>query len=167
MSILYKVKDVLDSSHLYMLYCTLILPYLNYACEIWGNTYPSKLKSIITIQKKAIRIINKTGYREHTSSLFSSNKCLKFHDLVNLKTLILVYQARNRLLPNNVQNLFKESKDFHNYNTRSSSHGNFNVEFCRTKLKSFTLCTKGIKLWNTLDPSFKSINNFYLNLKKH
>ncbi len=46
-SILYKVKHILDNNSLYTLYCTLILPYFNYACEIWGNTYETNLKSLL------------------------------------------------------------------------------------------------------------------------
>ena len=34
-SIMNRVKHCLNNSALYSLYCTLILPYLNYCCEIW------------------------------------------------------------------------------------------------------------------------------------
>ena len=44
MAIISRVKDVLNLKALYTLYCSLILPYLNYACEIWGNTYTSRLQ---------------------------------------------------------------------------------------------------------------------------
>ena len=37
-SIMNRVKHCLISSALYSLYCTLILPYLSYCCEILGNT---------------------------------------------------------------------------------------------------------------------------------
>ena len=40
-SVMYRVKHLLTSSALYPLYCSLILPHLNYCCEIWGNTYKS------------------------------------------------------------------------------------------------------------------------------
>ena len=37
--------------------CHFIVPYLNYCCEIWGNNYVSRNKTIILVTKKAIRII--------------------------------------------------------------------------------------------------------------
>jgi len=40
---IYKVKQMLENNHLYMLYCSLILPYLSYACQMWGNTYKFQL----------------------------------------------------------------------------------------------------------------------------
>ena len=42
--ILYKAKNDLNYNSLYMLYNTLILPYLTYCVEVWGNTYQSNLK---------------------------------------------------------------------------------------------------------------------------
>ena len=56
-AIRYRVKDVLNKKALYTLYCSLILPYLNYACEIWGNTYTSRLQPLVNLQKKVIRIV--------------------------------------------------------------------------------------------------------------
>ena len=41
--IMNRVKHCLMSSALYSLYCTLILPYLSYCCEIWGNTYKGRI----------------------------------------------------------------------------------------------------------------------------
>ena len=42
-SVMYRVRHLLTN-------CTLILPYLNYCCEAWGNTY----KPLYIIQKKVI-----------------------------------------------------------------------------------------------------------------
>ena len=69
-SIMYKAKYLLTKSALYTLYCSLILPYLSYCCEIWGNTYTSRLKNVIILQKKAIRIVDQLPFRSHTSAIF-------------------------------------------------------------------------------------------------
>ena len=51
-SILYRVKYLLDTNALLMIYNSLILPYLNYCVEVWGNTYPTNLNCIRVLQKK-------------------------------------------------------------------------------------------------------------------
>lgn len=104
--VLYQVKDVLDCFSLHMLYNSLILPYFGYCTEVWGNTYSSNTRSLFLLQKKALRIINKTGYREHTNSLFVNSGLLKFKDLVDLKILIFMWKAKQRVLPMFLQNLF-------------------------------------------------------------
>ena len=42
MSVFYRVKYILNNDCLKSLFCTMILRYLNYACEIWGNTFETK-----------------------------------------------------------------------------------------------------------------------------
>ena len=42
MSIMRRVKHLLINSALCSLYSTLVMPYLNYCCDIWGNTYKSR-----------------------------------------------------------------------------------------------------------------------------
>ena len=157
-SVLYKLKPVLDNNILYSLYCTLILPYMNYACEIWGNTYQTKLKDIITLQKRAIRNVDKIGYRDHTDPVFVKYNCLKFDDIVQMKTLSIIHQAKNKNLPRNIQKLFSESDLVHNYKTRSISKGNFDEMFCRTKTRSMAISVRGVKLWNNLDEQYHKIN---------
>jgi hypothetical protein len=67
------------------LYYTMILPlYLNYACEIWGNTS-------VFLQMQAIRLVDRENYWENSEPLFVKYNCLKLYDVVNLKTLINTY----------------------------------------------------------------------------
>ena len=64
--ILYKAKNKLDMSSLH----SMILHYLTYACEIWGNTYESRLTQIINIQKRAVRIVDTVNYGDHSEPIF-------------------------------------------------------------------------------------------------
>jgi len=128
----------------------MILPYLNYACEIWGNTFETRLKNLVVLQKRAIRLIDKANYREHSEPLFAKYKCLKLCDIVNLKTLIITFQAEYKMLPVNLQKMLKKSMYVHKYNTRYCTKRNFEVKFCRTKTRSMTISVKGMKLWNDL-----------------
>ena len=47
---------------LYILYCTLFVPYINYYSEMWGNTNVSNLMPICILQKKIVQIINKVVF---------------------------------------------------------------------------------------------------------
>ena len=46
------------------------MPYLKYCCEIWGNTYKSRVQPLHIIQKRAIRICQKADFRSHSRPLF-------------------------------------------------------------------------------------------------
>lgn len=44
-AILYKIKPCVNQNALYILYNSLILPYLNYCVEIWGNNFYKRKQS--------------------------------------------------------------------------------------------------------------------------
>lgn len=46
-SVIAKVKNILNIKALHTLYCSLILPYLHYCSVVWGSTYKSTLKPIV------------------------------------------------------------------------------------------------------------------------
>ena len=102
-SIVGRCNNILDKEALYILYCTLFLPYINYCSEVWGNTYVSNLMPICILQKRIVHIINKVGFLDYTNKLFIENKILKFLDLIKFKMVVIIYKARNKLLPANIK----------------------------------------------------------------
>ena len=73
-AVLYKTMHVLDCHALHTLYQSLVEPHLSYCCEIWGNTFQSRLMKLFMLQKKAIRIIYTLNYHDHISLFFHSSK---------------------------------------------------------------------------------------------
>ena len=49
-----------------ILYKSLIASYLNYGLILWGN----ESHKVLTLQKKAIRLISNSSYISHTNPLF-------------------------------------------------------------------------------------------------
>ncbi len=162
-AILSKTRHILDHISLHTLYCLLFLPYLSYCVEVWGNNYKSTLQPIRTIQKRAIRAINKAGYRDHTNPLFIKSRMLKFIDLVKFKTAPVMYKARNNLLPNTIREMFTERDG--GYNLRGNL--NFKKQKVRTTMKSFCMSSCGVTLWNNLDMEIKQSTNINLFKKRY
>ena len=115
-----KVKHVLINYalYLYSLYSTLVMPYFNYCCEIWGNTYKCRIYPLHIIQKRAVRICQKADYRSHSRSLFYQLNTLNVHDMVNFKSMVFMYKVYNKLLPANIMSYFKTINSCHNHNVR-------------------------------------------------
>jgi len=61
---------------------------------------------LFILQKRAIHIIFKAGYRDHTNPLFIRSGLLKFKDIVELQTLLVMFKARSKALPHDLQKLF-------------------------------------------------------------
>ena len=153
-SIMNRVKHCLINSALYSLYCTLILPYLSYCCEIWGNTYKSRIHPLYIMQKRAIRICGNSDYRAHTRQIFYQLKTLCLPDMVNFNSMVFMYKVFNNSLPNNLLVYFKKVYDCHQHNTRKKNV-NFKIRFSRTTMKATSLCMKAPKMWNELCNSVK------------
>uniref|UniRef100_A0A3Q3EUW8 Reverse transcriptase domain-containing protein n=1 Tax=Labrus bergylta TaxID=56723 RepID=A0A3Q3EUW8_9LABR len=154
-SVLCKAKHILDHKSLHILYCSMILPYLNYCVEVWGTTYKSSLLPLVTLEKRAIRTINKAEYYDHTNLLFLHSRTIKFIDLVDYQVAQIMFKARNKLLPGNIHKLFFDREG--GYNLREKL--NFKMLAVRMTLKSQCISIGGVKLWNGMSTELKHCPN--------
>ena len=170
-SIIRRVRYVLNPTSLHTLYCAmillvlLILPYLYYCSEVWGNTYKTTIKPLITLQKRAIRVINNVGHLDHTHSLFLQSHLLKFTDMVDFKTLQVMHKARYNQLPANVRSIFLDKEG--GYDLRGTL--DFKKHVMRTTLKTMCISSCGVTIWNQLNDNLKyceHINTFKSRLKR-
>ena len=51
-AVIYRAKYLLDKNSLFVLYCSLFLPYISYCCEVWGNTYKTYINGVYILQKR-------------------------------------------------------------------------------------------------------------------
>lgn len=157
LAIINKAKQFLDQHALRTLYCSLVLPYFTYCVEVWGNNYLCSLQPLVILQKRAVRIIHKAGFLDHSNNLFIQSKLLKFHDLVKYYTVQILFKAFNKLLPSNIQKLFTAREQ----TCGLRGFGNFKIPLVRTTRKSFCVSVCGVKLWNCLDLQYKQCQNIH------
>lgn len=119
------------------------------------------LQTVCTVQKRALRIVNNVGFYDHTNLLFIKSKALKFMDLVDQKTALVMYKARKKLLPSNIQTMFREREG--GYALRGER--NWKQPICNTYMKSRCVSVCGVKLWNALRKDLKYSKNM-LTFKK-
>ena len=135
-----------------MLYMSLVFSYINYCNTVWGSANAIHLKPLITLQKKAIRIITKSEYNAESQPIFYSLKLLTISNVHELNCLVFIYEYlkydfldyRNRILQQNFS---------HNYTTRFRDL--LNPPFQRLSVCKNSFLNKGIGLWNKLNNSTK------------
>ena len=137
-AIIYEASHVLTERALYILYCSLALPYMSYCAEIWGNTYRTNVLPVFIKQKRLLRIVCRGKRFDHTTPLFYKMHALKLFDLIKLKTAVVMFKAYNNMLPVNLQKLFVRVEPIR----RTRNVNMFERRFVRTELKSMS-----IKLW--------------------
>ena len=90
-----KFKFYLPIKPLKSIYSAFVLPYLNYAIEIWYAGYKNVMERIFILQKKAIRADNNLDFNAHTSNSYLEMKTLKLEDLHKFKISVIMYFAAN------------------------------------------------------------------------
>ena len=152
--VLSKLKFILPSNILKLIYNTLILPHLSYCSHIWGNTYKSHLKQLLILQKKSVRIITKSNFYSPSTPLFQTLNILPIYDIVTFNTLIFMFSVNSKLLPEKYCDMFVLNSNFHSYSTRQRR--NFHLPKVKLTLSQNSLSYVGIKLWNQLDELIRS-----------
>ena len=99
----------------------LLMPYLLYCVEIWGNAAECHILPIITLQKKIIRFITFSPYLAHTKNLFLDTNILPFKKWVIHRIGIQMFKFNLGLSPVALNNLFVRNSNIHNYNTRNKN----------------------------------------------
>ena len=145
-AILRLLKYTFPKHILKTLYMSLIQPYLNYCNIIWGAADKTILEPLIILQKKAIRIINRVHYLEHTEPLFTNMKILTLLQTHNLNCILFIYKCLYTDKFTCFKNRMKRNYEYHNYNTRNNS--DYRLPGSRLKQVRQSFFYKGLKLWN-------------------
>ena len=157
LGILHKLKFYLPLQIMKTLYLTFIYPYLLYGIEAWCAAYQNVTGKIVSLQKKAIRIVRNVPYLEHTAPIFRELRILKVEDLFKMQILVYMYDTIHNNSDDTLLNSLISHADRHAYNTRYS-----NMYVVPRLLKStsrHSIEYLGIRAWNALPSYAKDSTN--------
>ena len=158
-AILKLVKNYFPRNILRMLYMTLIYPHFNYCNIIWGSATKTTLEPLFLLQKKAVRLVNKSNYLAHTFPIFQSLFILNIHQVFKLNCLTFMYKClKLGKFPEFKNNLIRISSSS-SYNTRN--HELFRLPRERLNICKFSFYVIGIKFWNELNNDIKDCVNIH------
>jgi len=103
------VNEILSKNVLRMLYFLYVHSIISYGIIFWGNT-PNSIKTF-RMQKKVLRIINKSKKMDSYRELFKSMEILPLYSPYLFS--LLMYVVNNK-------HLFTKTLEFHNHGTRSA-----------------------------------------------
>ena len=168
-AILRLLKFIFPKEVLKMLYMSLIYSYLNYCNLIWGSAEDGIIQPLFILQKKAIRIITKSHYLEHTSPIFKSLEILTIFQMFESNCLLFAFKCMKCNLFPYYRNKICQNLNVHTYNTRNNDNYRTNQE-ARLKIIQRSYLHNSINLWNSLD-NWKnyhySISSFKKKIKSH
>ncbi|XP_057305356.1 uncharacterized protein LOC130642284 [Hydractinia symbiolongicarpus] len=122
--ILSKIRHYVSYNILTNIYHAIFSSHLTYGCQIWGHNKSTYLNRIISLQNKAIKIMNFKPANSPTSLLFNKSKILTFPDTIKLKDFLFAYDHYHKNLPKPLQGIFTLVTNTHTHNTRNASNNN-------------------------------------------
>ena len=154
---LYRQGQFLNKDSRKTLSQSLILSQFDYTCSSWFSGLTDTFKKRLQIcQNKLARYVLNLSPRSHIGPEELSNiGWLDVQHRANQLKLNHIHAIYNNTCPEYLLNNFSKISDFHRYNTRSSSH-NFHMPQANSIIKK-TFYYTGIKLWNSLPNSIKSV----------
>ena len=100
--------------------------HLSYGCQIWGQS-PNNYSKLVTIQKKALRIMNFSTNQEHTGPIFKKMNLLRISDTILLGNIVLTHKVLNAKIPDNLLKFLTLRNDCHDHYTKTSSIGSVSL----------------------------------------
>ena len=152
-ALLFKIRNFVNVTILKTIYFAIFDSHINYANLVWAQN-SNAMSRILTLQKKALRIITFQSRNCHSGPLFFKLKLLKFNDKVHLENVLLVSKFINSLLPPVFNNWFTFCSNVHNYETTSSATCKLFKPSFRTNLYGKNSITvNAIDAWNKAQTS--------------
>ncbi|PJE77589.1 hypothetical protein CI610_03484 [invertebrate metagenome] len=163
-SILRKLKYLLNRQTLIKIYKSYILPLFEYCCEVWDGCSLGDADKLEKLNLEIARII--TGLPSFASrlSLYSESGLEPLATRRTRRKLQLFYKVTNHLTPNYLSTLLPPlvSENSH-YNLRDAN--NYSLSNFRLHLTNISFFLASIRLWNQLDLETRQSSS-YLVFKK-
>ena len=150
--ILSKLRYYMPTCALLKIYYAFVHSQLLYGLPVWGSTYPSHLKKLMSLQNKAVKHIGGGHPRDCASPYFSQFNILKLSDLFKLEIGKLIHSHLTHDLPYALSNLFTLSNSVSRKSTRSTNAHSKRLYIPRYKTNRLQKCIKyrGSKVWNDI-----------------
>ena len=121
LGVLNRCRKFITKDTALLLYNALTQPLFDYADIVWQTCKKEHIVRLERLQKLGARIILQCGVQDLSSTdLLNRLKWLPISKRLELHTVTMVYKCLNDLAPQYLSDLFTQTDQVHNYNTRHS-----------------------------------------------
>ena len=99
-------KLLVPLNTLLQIYCSLIFPYTLYGVPVWGQVSQCDLRKILTLQKRALRLIFFSSKTPHAIPLFVASNILPINMLYFETVSTTMHDVSTRSTFQNIRELF-------------------------------------------------------------
>ena len=156
-SLINRMKNLLPSSSLKLLYNSFIQPHIQYGQAVWGGCSNQNKQRIVTIQKRAIRTVTKAYHLAHTEPRMKKMRLLNFEDLYKQQCMLLCHDCFNKRAPKPISSLIELEQTTHATRSQVSNPLNMRIPSFKSRAGSQGFRVKGPTIWNAVPNEMRSI----------
>ena len=151
-----SLRNAASPEILRIIYFGLIHSKLSYCLSNWGAVPQTKKNKIITMQKRAIRIISKAPRLSHSEPLFKNQHIMKVNEMYKHQVATIVSKYIHGLWFGDLN--LKNVNEVHDHNTRSSTSRNFFITTPSNEVFKRSLNYAGPMVWREVPQNLKSLH---------
>ena len=121
--------------------------FILYGSLAWQFTSKTNLNRVFILQKKCLRIITFSFYKDRSNPLFKDLKLLKLHDVLESEIIKFFYKFSRNELPKSVCSKFNLVHKVHTRNTRNNLLI-YSPRMSISRYGNHSLRGDGASLWN-------------------
>ena len=160
-----RLRHFVPLNTLQHIYRSLIQPYLLYGITAWAEqTKLTHRNKILRLHKRALRLMFFCDYKTHAVPFFISSSLLSLDLLYFKPVAILMHDVSNNTSSPQISNLFNYQHNIHSHNTRSSTRGNFFLEYSRLDKQNMYFSRNGVRIWNNLSNEIRQMPKVIFNI---
>ena len=151
-----RLRNVASTKTLRTVYFGLVHSKLQYCISCWGSSPPSKLVKIMSLQKRALRVICKAPYLAHSEPLFKRQNILKLDDLYVLQVAVIVSKS----IHGTWQGSFRPKPVtlVHQHETRYAKSGHFCIPKAYKEVFKRSIGFRGPSIWSKVPAGLKHLD---------
>ena len=156
-SLINRMKNLLPSSSLKLLYNSFIQPHIQYGQAVWGGCSNQNKQRIATIQKRAIRTVSKAFFQAHTEPRMKKLRLLNFDDLYKQQCILLCHDCLNDRAPKPIASSMELEQTIHATRSQANNPLNMKIPNFKSRAGSQSFRVKGPTIWNAIPNEIRSI----------
>ena len=156
-SLINRMKNLLPSSSLKLLYNSFIQPHIQYGQAVWGGCSNRNKQRIVTIQKRAIRTVSKAFHHAHTEPRMKKLSLLNFDDLYKQQCILLCHDCLNGRAPKPISGSLELEQTIHATRNQANNPLNMRIPSFKSRAGSQSFRVKGPTIWNGIPNEIRSI----------
>lgn len=165
---MYKLSSYVSKVTLKQIYFSLLYSHLTYAITVWGFTFDSYLKRIISGQRRAVSLLKTNS--ESTESTFKQLFLFNFNSVLKYFTIVKIHRSLNNPCQHYFIDKIISFQTNHDHCTRFKADNKITTPLLKTSFCQRSFLYRGILLWNSLPIDLRScvdLDRFKMLLRKH